>query len=1196
MMVSEQLIVKDSGLGMASLMRKALILIHTCRGDKLVSDPDRRTHIGEHTYHTGNASISGGFLPYLGEPYYRIQNYDRIDPFFISLVSSSEHWLFISSTGGLTAGRRNADSALFPYDTDDKVAASSSHTGHKAVLLVTKGKRTYLWEPFSGRYAGVYRIERNLYKNVYGDKLVFEETNQDLGLTYRYAWRTSDRYGFVKTAWLKDISGESCFVKLIDGLQNILPCGVNVQSQRLFSNLLNAYKRNELEPGTGLGIFTLNSSLTDLAEPSESLRATTVWQVGLDEPFYLLSSRQLAAFEWGEKIVGETDVRGHPGEYLIHAAFDLASGEERKWHIVADLNQDHSSIVALVNSIRGDKAMISELLEEDVKRGTSDLVAIVASADGLQLSGDRLSAVHHFSNTLFNIMRGGVFAHNYTIDKEDLRDFFRVRNRPVLEMCEAFFAELPEEVSVNTLLTSAAKSEHTDLERLCYQYLPLTFSRRHGDPSRPWNQFSINVKKPDGSQALDYEGNWRDIFQNWEALAYSYPEYVESMICSFVCATTADGYNPYRVTRTGIEWEKPSPDATWANIGYWGDHQIIYLQKLLEISDKFHPGTLYTLLNRRIFSHANVPYRIRLYSEMLEDCYNTIIFDDSLDGRIDMKVAGLGTDGRLVMDADGNVFHVGLAEKLLILLLAKLANFVPEGGIWMNTQRPEWNDANNALAGKGLSVVTLCYLRRFVAFLQGLLSGHEASSIHVTQETKRTFDVTSRILQEHKDTLQGGFDDRARRVVMDALGQAGSDHRQNVYEKGLTGTFTDLDLEDLLGFLQMSLQYIEQTLKANRREDGLYHAYNILQFGDGSAAVSHLYEMLEGQVAILSSGLLAGEESLTLLRTLRNSKLYRADQHSYILYPDRALPGFLSKNCLPPNRVKKSGLLTKLIEAGDRTLILKDENGTCHFPGNYRNVRDVEHALSNLKEVAEYADLVEAEHDLILELFEEVFDHASFTGRSGTFFAYEGLGSIYWHMVSKLLLAVQETLLQARTQGGSASTIQALIDAYYDIRNGIGFNKSPQVYGAFPTDPYSHTPAGQGAKQPGMTGQVKEELLARWAELGIFIRGGAIAFDPLMLREDEFTTEETCFEYIDVHGRKRPLDLPPHSLVYTFCQVPIVYIRSDNDEVEIAYSDDRLHRTAGHHLDVEVSRHIFSRDGHIERITVFLNLGCWTKE
>ena len=39
----------------------------------------------------------------------------------------------------------------------------------------------------------------------------------------------------------------------------------------------------------------------------------------------------------------------------------------------------------------------------------------------------------------------------------------------------------------------------------------------------------------------------------------------------------------------------------------------------------------------------------------------------------------------------------------------------------MNTQRPEWNDANNALVGKGLSVVTLCYLRRFIVFFKDLL-------------------------------------------------------------------------------------------------------------------------------------------------------------------------------------------------------------------------------------------------------------------------------------------------------------------------------------------------------------------------------------------------------------------------------------------------------------------------------------------
>jgi len=97
-------------------------------------------------------------------------------------------------------------------------------------------------------------------------------------------------------------------------------------------------------------------------------------------------------------------------------------------------------------------------------------------------------------------------------------------------------------------------------------------------PSRPWNRFAINLKKPDGSLKLDYEGNWRDIFQNWEALAYSYPEFVENMISTFLNATTVDGYNPYRITYQGLDWEVPEPSNPWSNIGYWSDHQIIYLQ------------------------------------------------------------------------------------------------------------------------------------------------------------------------------------------------------------------------------------------------------------------------------------------------------------------------------------------------------------------------------------------------------------------------------------------------------------------------------------------------------------------------------------------------------------------------------------------------------------------------------------------
>src|SRR5574340_790324 len=109
---------------------------------------------------------------------------------------------------------------------------------------------------------------------------------------------------------------------------------------------------------------------------------------------------------------------------------------------------------------------------------------------------------------------------------------------------------------------------------------------------------------------------------------------------------------------------------------------------------------------------------------------------------------------------------VSLAEKLLTLLIAKLANFVPEGGIWMNTQRPEWNDANNALVGKGLSVVTLCYLRRFLVFCQGLFASTGDQVLPVSEEVAVFYTQVRRILERFQPILEDHFDDEQRRLVM----------------------------------------------------------------------------------------------------------------------------------------------------------------------------------------------------------------------------------------------------------------------------------------------------------------------------------------------------------------------------------------------------------------------------------------------
>ena len=113
--------------------------------------PTQKLLLGDTTCQFAEDPVAGQYVVIDGESYYQITSYTEIRPFFMSLVSHSDHWLFTSSTGGLSAGRRNEDSALFPYYTDDKIAQSAEITGSKTIVKVRKGEAWSLWEPFSER-------------------------------------------------------------------------------------------------------------------------------------------------------------------------------------------------------------------------------------------------------------------------------------------------------------------------------------------------------------------------------------------------------------------------------------------------------------------------------------------------------------------------------------------------------------------------------------------------------------------------------------------------------------------------------------------------------------------------------------------------------------------------------------------------------------------------------------------------------------------------------------------------------------------------------------------------------------------------------------------------------------------------------------------------------------------------------------
>ncbi|MDP2137183.1 MAG: hypothetical protein Q8J74_04965 [Candidatus Didemnitutus sp.] len=1031
-------------------------------------------------------------------------------------------------------------------------------------------------------------MSRNLYKSVEGDSLWLEEINEALGLTFRYGWATADQLGFVRRCELINRTDSPVRVQLLDGLCNLLPAGIPQRLQGLSSNLADAYKTAELSSGSTLAIYALAATIVDQPTPIEALRATVVWSGGLPGAKILLSNAQTESFYSGGKLHTETYRRGVRCSYFLNTDLELPPRHTEKWFMVADTGLGQAAVAGRRQQLAAEDP--SAEITAATLDATRRLRHLVDGADGGQAGGDETVVAHHFANVLFNVLRGGTFVDDHRVPAADFANYVAGHNRIAATRQADFFRALPASLPRANLLARVKLLGDTDLTRLANEYLPLMFSRRHGDPSRPWNRFNIRLEDAHGQRLLAYEGNWRDIFQNWEALGLSYPEFFEAVIAKFLSASTADGYNPYRISQAGIDWEVPEPEDPWSSIGYWGDHQVIYLLKLLEWSARYQPEAMPTALRQAVYSYANVPYRLANYAATRRDPRSTITFDAASHHATMARIASVGADARLVSRPDGGVLHVNLTEKLLVLVVTRLTNLIPGGGIWMNTQRPEWNDANNALVGYGVSVVTLCYLRRFLAHCRStLLPALGAEPVPVSAALAILVQRVNATLAAHATALTGAdYDPTTRRAMIDALAAAGSDYRNHLYTAG-PGPAAKIPVTEVTTLFDRALAHVDHSVRANLRADGLIHSYNQLEFTEAPAGLTihHLPLMLEGQVAALSSGVLTLPEVVLLLEALRASPLYRADQQSYILYPDRSLPGFLERNIIAPTSWESCGLFAEMLAAGEERLVLRDAAGRHRFHPDLVNGATLEKRLSDLSSESRWKDLIAAHGPRVREVYEDVFRHRAFTGRSSSMFGFEGLGCIYWHMVAKLLLAVQENLFAAQRAG--APQAARLIELYYDVRGGLGFNKTPAEYGAFPTDPYSHTPGHSGAQQPGMTGQVKEEILTRFGELGVKIEDGLLAFRPTLLRTGEFTAAPAKFHALVAEDDRAGLDLPVGSLGFTCAGTPVIYRRGgDEARITVFTRTGAARKIPGQTLDRPTSAAVFARDGTIARLEVEL--------
>lgn len=1116
-----------------------------------------------------------------------IEDVDRMPAFLMTLVTDSDLWMYLSSRGGLTCGRVQSDRALFPYETDDRLHLASEFTGGITLIRMECTGGEVLWRPLDPR--GVADgARRSLSRTLLGDRVRFEEVHEGLGLRFVCEWALSDRFGAVRHCSLASTDGRSKAVELLDGLLNVMPAGVEATTQQAVSTLVDAYKRTEYDPDSALAIYALESKISDMAEPAESLRANIVWRLGLDGCDVCLDQSAVERYSRGEPVAPAFLLTGRSGCYLCHKRMTVKGDGSIEWTLCGDVHLDQAAVVRMREALRG-----GELTRDGVRESTAKCAArfkqMLAAADGRQLTADSASCHAHHSNVQFNCMRGGLFPGGYTINVQDFRAFVCSRNKRVAETALDAVSALRELEPLEAVREAVRSSGDAGLARLWYEYMPLTFGRRHGDPSRPWNRFEIRLRHEDGSRILDYQGNWRDIFQNWEALCRSYPAYLPHAIAKFVNASTADGFNPYRISRDGIDWEVPDPHDPWANIGYWGDHQIIYLLRLLEQLNQTAPAALGSMLFEDVFSYADVPYKIKPYAEIVRNSKSTIEFDETHHEAIRKRVATLGADGRLLIEGGDRVLHVNLVEKLLVPALAKLSNLVPDGGIWLNTQRPEWNDANNAIVGNGLSMVTLYYLRRYADFCVDLLEAHDSDEVQVSRQVAKWCDSILRVLLEHMEVFAGEAspDDQARRAFLDQVGEAFSAYRDVLYEDG-PGERRGYPMRSITDLFRLARHYCDYAIRVVNPGRGLVHSYNILVLSEdpATARVSHLDLMLEGQVALLSAGVLDGERTAEIVEAMFESPLYRADVDTFVLYPIVNRPAFLDRNVIKGAMASPTRLVERLIETGQGGILQTDILGNVRFSCDFTSGDDLAAALERLGRDPEWAEDVHEHGRALLDTYESVFRHVEFTGRSGTMHKYEGIGCVYWHMVSKLLLAVQESYIEASQRGEDKETLARLARAYDRVRGGLGFNKTAREFGAFSYEPYSHTPLHAGAQQPGMTGQVKEGVLARFGELGIRLRDGAIAIEPSLLGRDELLDAPAKWSVERADGAVQTIEVPAGSLAFTYCGIPFVYTAGDSCGIEVSFADGRAEELHDSVLPHAIARRVFARSREIDVIRV----------
>lgn len=765
-----------------------------------------------------------------------IRNYNQTPPFsnFLPGIAGAwgiPAWVFYVNRGQgvVSFGIKNKDHSIVEFLPANKAYWLSSCVGFRTFLKINKNTG---YEPF--RIVSDAKRQENMTVSSAGLEIV--ETSEDLGLRVSVKYYTlpnSPVGGLVRVLSIKNISALPINLEALDGLPRLTPFGAGDFFLKNMARTLEAWMHAFIYDN--LAVFRLIVDPADVSETKYIQGANFHYsfyeRAGEKQRPYLIVDPAVifgydTSYFWPVRFFAEgfsmplaQMTCGKKPCTFSYFKWDLAPGQEQSLYNVfgAAFKLDLIQKTAL--------SFTADFLKEKESENTKIIEDI--KGDVLCLSHSRVFGEYIKSTYLDNVLRGG---YPYKFDGKDI------------------------------------------------YYI---FSRKHGDLERDYNRFELLP-----SYFSEGEANYRDINQNRRMDLFFNPVIGRKNSAYFMNFIRMDGYNPLVVKGEKLLFSKSKAQALLKAFKI-SDARLV---KLME--EGFHLGAFFKFMEEeglKVADRQNLARRLVEEAERepagsfgegfwidhwfynldhIETCLyffpekekelfltkDLVFWDDEYrlkpqgsryevrGGRVfqihgvepvDEKKTLIGRRRRpqnFLRTKNGKVYKATLAQKLLVLILNKLATLDPDGiGVEMEAGKPGWCDSLNGLPALfGSSICETIQLKRAcLIFLSALgrLKKKGLATISVAREVSLFLNRLDKLLSVYFSKKTAGRDYlwwRQANIIKEEF-------RKEVFLR-VRGEEKELKVEQLEKFLAKVIAKLDNGIKkAKDAKTGVYFTYFIYE-------------------------------------------------------------------------------------------------------------------------------------------------------------------------------------------------------------------------------------------------------------------------------------------------------------------------------------------------------------------------------